>query len=209
MELTGDRYGRLLVMEESQQDGCYRRYLCLCDCGNEVVVRVNSLRRGITRSCGCLQKELAASNAIDLISQKFGKLVVIERNGSEGGKALWSCQCDCGNFINVISEHLQSGNKKSCGCLRKESGNTVQQYGKDNLTIDGVFTPILKSKLSSKNSTGIKGVYRTRHKESIRYRAVISVKKKRYHLGVYDTLGEAAAARKAGEEKYHQPYLDK
>lgn len=37
------------------------RWKCLCDCGNEVVVTSSNLRSGHTRSCGCLEKEIASS----------------------------------------------------------------------------------------------------------------------------------------------------
>jgi hypothetical protein len=35
-------------------------WLCQCECGNTVVVNGNALRRGNTRSCGCLQKDEAS-----------------------------------------------------------------------------------------------------------------------------------------------------
>lgn len=31
----------------------HRRYLCLCDCGEETIVRLEYLRSGHTQSCGC------------------------------------------------------------------------------------------------------------------------------------------------------------
>ncbi len=40
------------------------------------------------------------------------------------------------------------------------------------------------------------------------YRAQITIKRKKYFLGEYPTLEEAAAARKRGEEIYHKPYLE-
>lgn len=44
----------------------YKRatWLCQCDCGRQIVVRSNTLRRGATRSCGCLQKQTAAENGL-------------------------------------------------------------------------------------------------------------------------------------------------
>lgn len=57
--LTGKRFGKLLVIK---RDGEYRykncggtipKYLCKCDCGNEVYVLANSLRSGNQTSCGC------------------------------------------------------------------------------------------------------------------------------------------------------------
>jgi hypothetical protein len=58
-DLTGQRFGRLTVCRrvENSNDGRVR-WLCLCECGNEIVVLGYSLVSGNTRSCGCLNKEL-------------------------------------------------------------------------------------------------------------------------------------------------------
>lgn len=54
IDLTGDRYGRLVVLRRIEVVGeRHAHWLCRCDCGEESVVRSNSLRRGMTRSCGC------------------------------------------------------------------------------------------------------------------------------------------------------------
>lgn len=61
------------------------------------------------------------SNIIDLTGNKFGKLTVICRKGSnDKGNAMWKCICDCGNVVVVNSNHLRSGNTCSCGCTRGE-----------------------------------------------------------------------------------------
>lgn len=58
IEMIGQKFGRLTVVEECGRDN-YRqaKWKCRCDCGNEIVVRGYSLRVGNTQSCGCLQKE--------------------------------------------------------------------------------------------------------------------------------------------------------
>lgn len=58
---------------------------------------------------------------IDISGRRFGKLTVIERSGSRGGKPLWKCQCDCGNVVFVVGYSLKNGSTKSCGCLRREN----------------------------------------------------------------------------------------
>lgn len=58
---------------------------------------------------------------INRVGERFERLVVISFVGTNKyGKALWNCQCDCGNIIKVIGGHLHSGNTKSCGCLYRE-----------------------------------------------------------------------------------------
>lgn len=58
--LEGQRFGRLTVICFHHKDkNRSRYYLCKCDCGNEVVVYKYNLIRGLTKSCGCLNSELA------------------------------------------------------------------------------------------------------------------------------------------------------
>lgn len=55
-DMTGLRFGRLVVVMDagSPAKGGHKRWVCRCDCGNEVVAQSNSLRRGNQKSCGCL-----------------------------------------------------------------------------------------------------------------------------------------------------------
>lgn len=64
-DITGKRFGRLIVQTHSRTL-CYMRnsrrqyrtyWLCACDCGANKEILGNSLTRGLTQSCGCLQKE--------------------------------------------------------------------------------------------------------------------------------------------------------
>lgn len=49
----GDRFGRLLVLEETDERRRRGRvFRCLCDCGNETLVQAGNLKAK-TRSCGC------------------------------------------------------------------------------------------------------------------------------------------------------------
>ena len=57
IDLTARRFGRLVVVERSGYKGEAIAWLCKCDCGNEAIVIGKSLRRGATRSCGCLHSD--------------------------------------------------------------------------------------------------------------------------------------------------------
>lgn len=123
IDLTGQRFGRLVVIEEA---GRNKRKLvlwkCLCDCSKEVVVTTCSLRSGNTRSCGCIVSERAGeAKRKDLSGMRFGRLKAIEPCGRKRGYVLWLCHCDCGNSVQVISASLLSGNTQSCGCSKAEA----------------------------------------------------------------------------------------
>lgn len=57
----------------------------------------------------------------NLIGQRFGKLIVMEKTSERRhGNVVWKCQCDCGKEHFAYTNLLTSGGCKSCGCLAKE-----------------------------------------------------------------------------------------
>lgn len=58
-DLTGQRFGRLTVLEALPGDR-RTRWRCICDCGQETVVGSgHHLTSGNTKSCGCLHRDTA------------------------------------------------------------------------------------------------------------------------------------------------------
>lgn len=61
IDLTGQKFGRLTVIK---RDGKNKKrqalWLCQCDCGNLARTTTYLLKSGKTKSCGCLQKEIAS-----------------------------------------------------------------------------------------------------------------------------------------------------
>lgn len=55
-DLTGQKFGRLTVLEslEERSKAGHKLYRCLCDCGNEIVLQTNQLSTHHVNSCGCL-----------------------------------------------------------------------------------------------------------------------------------------------------------
>lgn len=117
IDLTNQRFGKLVVLKMAERKkGDPVKWLCQCDCGALISVRTSDLRSGHTKSCGCLK-----GNKKNLVGQKFGELTVISvipNKRSKEGSQYWLCQCSCGKQIEVKTNHLTTGNTKSCGCVR-------------------------------------------------------------------------------------------
>lgn len=86
----------------------------------------------------------------DLTGQRFGKLLVLSKaeslkDKSGATRAMWKCECDCGNEVTVRAELLTKGKTKSCGCLKHEC------TPKDNL-IGKTFGRLTVIELLGRNS---------------------------------------------------------
>lgn len=57
LNLIGQRFERLTVIEFASVKNKGTYWKCLCDCGNEKIISGNSLKGGKTKSCGCLNFE--------------------------------------------------------------------------------------------------------------------------------------------------------
>lgn len=58
-DLTGRKYGRLVVTKVSHKTHSGTYWFCKCDCGNTIKAIINHLNNGHIKSCGCLKKENA------------------------------------------------------------------------------------------------------------------------------------------------------
>lgn len=138
---VGKKFGMLTVLERADNkispNGNKRtRWLCQCECGNTTVVMWDNLKSGHTTSCGCSLVNFCKSKIEDITGEKFGKLTVLSRCGSTKQKqAVWLCQCECGNYTNVLGNHLKSGHTTSCGCIKSKLEFLVESFFK-NQNID-------------------------------------------------------------------------
>lgn len=55
IDLTGQVFGRLTVVEKTGVHNGKTQWRCKCECGNEHVVSSTNLRGGMVKSCGCLR----------------------------------------------------------------------------------------------------------------------------------------------------------
>ena len=201
----GDRYGRLEIVEyigtKPTSGGVAKAYLCKCDCGNLKEVIGKSLGRGVS-SCGCLSRATIIKEGT-----VFGRLTVIQSAKSEGEGRRYLCKCECGKETVVTGRLLKRGDVRSCGCLYLENSiKKIEKVNKENVIENTSINQIKPTGLRKNNTSGVRGVdWDIVNKK---WRARIIFKGKRYDLGKFDNIEDAAKARKAAEEKMFEPFLE-
>lgn len=141
---------------------------------------------------------------LDLTDQRFGSLTVLRPVENIGGRTAWICRCDCGRESVVRLADLRGGHTKTCGCQRSTTINLLRS----RLTyVDGTCVEKIQTKTVQKNNTsGVTGVEWLPHRQ--KWKASISFKKKRYHLGCFSKFEDAVKARKKAEEDLFDTFLD-
>lgn len=154
-DLTGMKYGSLTVLKKGEgrftSGGAYKcTWICQCDCGREVEITAEHLKKGHTTSCGCKKKENKGSNFEDITGKKFGRLTVLYFIPKEERKARqynWMCQCECGNKIKANANKLKTGLQQSCGCLKEEMkprlGQITRKYEFSNKRLYTVYKSMI------------------------------------------------------------------
>lgn len=123
---AGQRYGKWLVLHD-QQFNFIQRVKCRCECGTEREVDAGNLRRGHSKSCGCVSKAVLAVAGTQRRKHevnegdKFGRLTVLD--STRYNKVL--CLCDCGATVTVTANALYRGATKSCGCLTRDNARAL------------------------------------------------------------------------------------
>lgn len=211
-DLTDRRFDRLKVISPAPRGEKYPHrqwWHCQCDCGNTIDLPSSALLSGGWKSCGCLQKE---SRRRDLTGQNFGTLTALHPTGvSKNNSAVWLFHCNaCGRNVEFPAESVLWGGRKSCGCRRKEikaqqAREMSAKYAKKNLAGGTSIALIKKHFPLSENSSGVRGV--NWHRGTQKWAARIQFQGKQYHLGYFDRIEDAAAARRTAETRLFDPFL--
>ena len=130
IDLTGKKFG-YLTAEYYIKGG---KWHCKCDCGNEIDVDTRNLNSNHTQSCGCLQKEKASKNTINMLNYEDENIKVLEYAGSDNQQiAKWRCLCKhCGNLFTTRGSTIRNGATKSCGCIHSQNETKITQMLLEN-----------------------------------------------------------------------------
>lgn len=110
VDITKKRCGALVAVYPIGSNGRVQ-WMCLCDCGNEVVLTTSQFNSGKTRSCGC-RIYLAQKH----IGKKFNKWTVrhVERGFRGRNPAnIMVVECECGSTRKGTLTDI----KRSLGCF--------------------------------------------------------------------------------------------
>lgn len=146
INLAGNRFGMLLVLDEYEYRNGKIYLKCICDCGNEKFVYASKLKDGNTKSCGCYRRRrLNAIPDLD-VDVKIYNWTIIKVLDTK--KVL--CKCTCGLIKEVWITHLSSGKSQSClKCAQKTGVNSVHFKGVGEIH-KTVFSNIARNALGQK-----------------------------------------------------------
>lgn len=126
---TGGQYGSWTVIRELEDraaDG-HRKFLCLCECGQENEIHSGNLQSLRRRNAICAHP--GGLPAARMIGKRVGDLMIKSYAFTDKhGHANWNCLCSCGTECVVATGPLRKG-QKSCGC--KQGSAPSIEIGKE------------------------------------------------------------------------------
>lgn len=223
-DLTGRRFSRWKVLHAAEKPGYFT---CQCSCGTVKDVYRSSLLQGTSTGCPHCAHQSAATRAANVkksvqaqkaAADKYtGQVIngwrILEVLPPSGSDRRMRCKAicpKCGNPVcTAISRITAIDHIRHCAACNRTMGKAVHiihevayQGGSSLASVKSRA----KGATNRNSTTGINGVSRL---QNGRYRAYIYFQRRQISLGLYDTLEEAADARKKSEAILYGEYLEK
>lgn len=125
IDLTGQRFGRLVVQGMHDKKNGTIRWSCLCDCGNVIPVYKHTLLRdnGTIKSCGCVYLDELKMHIGE--KKDYLEIVGVEQIGRKGRVIV---KCVCGKSKSMQLSQFYNENVHSCGCVGVPKGKDSKRY---------------------------------------------------------------------------------
>lgn len=200
VNLTDQRFGRLVVLEEAGRKNGKVTWLCQCDCGKTVPISAGNLKSGNSKSCGCLWVERKAKHgwAGTPTHKAWRNMLARCYNPNTpyykyyGGRGIEVCErwWEFENFLADMGE--------------KPKGKSLDRISPNgNYMLDNCRWSIWQEQ---QNNTRSKG-YTWSDKDK-KWVAQIMVDYRHIGLGWFNTEKEARQAYTKAKWKYHGVWLD-
>lgn len=234
----GKTYGRLKILRKDEERIAYEKerkknglvkhvttdhYICECQCGNVITTRLNGLRLGTTKSCGCYNREQIAIRSKrenfyeikeDIVigwDYKREHYFIIDKEDYEIVKG-YSWHYDTSYAYFITKKNRTSIRLHQLICKLKYGEYDKEKFVPDHVNRNGLDNRRVNIELKTysennrnrsiqkNNKSGKTGV--SFHKRDKRWRAYIKVNRKDISLGYFDTYEQACNARLEAEKRY-------
>lgn len=132
LNLTGQKFNRLTVLEEATPLGGRSAWKCQCDCGVLKIIKQDHLRDGSTKSCGCLNDEQRSARAQNMYS-KCIKYTPIKASAIR----VWQKRYREMSFEDFLT--LSQMNCDYCTTLPSNNQNTADHRSSEDARKNGNF----------------------------------------------------------------------
>lgn len=124
-DLTGERFGRLVVDGIYDRKSGQIRWKCKCDCGNVIPVYKHTLLKdnGTVKSCGCVYLDELKTHIGE--RKDYLQIIGVEQIGRKGRVLV---RCDCGKEKNMQLSQFYNKEVHSCGCVGIAKGKDSPYY---------------------------------------------------------------------------------
>ena len=181
-----------------------RAWICKCDCGADKLVTESKLKSGHTKSCGCLARKILTDRQTKhgrYYEPEFRAWSNMKKRCADPRYARWYGSINvCERWLSSYEDFLADVGRRPSAKHSLDRINAKGDYEPANVrwVLHNVQTRNTKN--HSTNKTGIRGVSWSKTKQ--KWRAAIYVDNKQKHVGYFDSLSDAAEARKRAEERY-------